>query len=306
MPASFHRLFEAAGVDSDRTPVGMIVPQASTESNYVGLIGGKVGAKEHRMEISHGLKWEEVDPLSTFPPIGATGILRRADLYIFSRVFRIWNVSGAPSKGRYSFTASKAGARKGTRPEATLELAILSERRIPLAIRPVITRDGYHSRQPFDPKALVAQMNAIWKPQANVVFDLVSSDPARIDLPPIVDINEFATELESNKAPKAKLTMFLVSQPAHTAKDASRVRVVPGVTDAGKGFSLIGDDRATIPELLAHEAGHYVGMSARFPDGFPDLLTGDTTRLMYQPSGAAAKIPYDHAADFFNPPARKK
>ena len=75
---------------------------------------------------------------------------------------------------------------KTKKAEATLKVTVLKEQRVRIAIRPVKVRDDQgilvnSSQKPINPDVLVRQMNRIWKPQANVVFELSKTDPVTLD-----------------------------------------------------------------------------------------------------------------------------
>src|SRR5262249_61929766 len=105
---------------------------------------------------------------------------------------------------------------------------------------------------PFEPQKLLAQMNAIWQPQANISFDLGRTDEVLIEeISPeaegadITSPNLLAA-LQKNKDTDSALTFFLVRR----AYDARRRDL--GVTNAKAGVALIGDDRSE--NTMAHEA----------------------------------------------------
>jgi hypothetical protein len=67
----------------------------------------------------------------------------------------------------------------------------------------------YHCEKNYDAKALLNRVNAVWTPQANIVFALASSDPALLDdqaaiakavgstspkatVPPIIEFDDFS------------------------------------------------------------------------------------------------------------------
>src|SRR4029079_14851413 len=106
-----------------------------------------------------------------------------------------------------------------------------------------------------DPQVLVDQMNAIWKPQANVVFELGKTDPALIEgLKPGEQADNTDETLKAaliaKKDPDAALTFFLVKRAVN--KDSRDL----GVINSEAGISLISDDRSD--STMAHEAGHFL------------------------------------------------
>lgn len=318
MSVSFRAPFQSAGVDADRKPAGMIVPRRPGGSNFACLAAGS----GLTLSASRGLEIKEFKDLR--PPLTLiAGVILALEGktptldFLIARTFQVTANHAAPRTGG-KITAVNPRTK---RVEATLEVAVLNERRIKLAVRPVLIPDPgtgaprLHSKKPFDIATLVAQMNSIWSPQANVVFTLVSSAPVLIDdgaaiakslgllaasatLPAIVDIQKFESLLDANKDKSADLTMFLVEQAADTDPAATRPHVVAGATNAALGISLIGDDRTLQPELMAHEAGHFIGDSGyRTGSGHP---TSDPKALMRTGGSPFAKISFDEATLHFN------
>jgi hypothetical protein len=171
---------------------------------------------------------------------------------------------------------------------------------------------------------MVEQMNSIWTGQANVVFELVSSDPAPIDyehriakildlkmtdkapLPAFVVLQRFADLFNGLKDKNADLTMFLVesagdlSDPKAPYRTATRVS---GITDSALGISLISDDRTSLFELMAHEAGHRLGSLIGKDGKFVRFgHRGGPRDLMHEGGSTTAKIPFHDVVDFFNRP----
>ena len=82
---------------------------------------------------------------------------------------------------------------------ARLQVAVVDRMVIKVAIRNVRARDAqgtmrFHAKRPCNPAKEVATMNAIWRPQTNMLFELVPS--ADVD----VDHNDPATQEEFTKA----------------------------------------------------------------------------------------------------------
>jgi hypothetical protein len=70
--------------------------------------------------------------------------------------------------------------------EAQLRVVVFDLKKVKLAIGNVTIPDGnggavYHADKPCDPQKECDQMNAIWTPQTQMVFDLISSDPIFVD-----------------------------------------------------------------------------------------------------------------------------
>jgi hypothetical protein len=325
MPAFFQEVFTSAGVDEDAKPApGMIVSAGG--SNITRLAGGK----GLRLQAPRTLNIEELSPIPSviaialLSPSNLAGLLKPGAL-ADARYFRI---SGkAPIGPRIAQV--KAVAVGKSRPEAVLDVAVLKQRKVKLSIRPVQVRSAqggvvFHSKKPFDTKAMVEEMNSIWTPQANVAFELVSSDPAQITdeaeiakildlkmskeapLPSMVVLQRFSDVFVRFKDKGADLTMFLV-ESAGDLNDPrvlySHAKVVNGITDPMLGISLISDARTSLREVMAHEAGHFIG-SRTGRDG-KLMIFGDRggTRDLMQGGGSdTARIPFHDAIDFFNRP----
>jgi hypothetical protein len=182
----------------------------------------------------------------------------------------------------------------------------------------------YHSKKAFDIKDMVEQMNSIWTPQANVAFELVSSDPVQIideaeiakilqltttnaaSLPSMVVLQRFTDVFKRLKDKSADLTMFLVESVGDLGDPRSlyvHATKVMGMTDPTLGISLIGDDRASHRELMAHEAGHFIGSFVGQGGKFVSFGHRGGTRDLMQAGGSdTARIPFHDVIDFFNRP----
>lgn len=323
MPAAFQEVFSVSGVDESATPfAGMIVPLGG--SNIARLADGK-GV---RLQAPRTLKIEEIPPmviallsalpfnLVSAPKSGAPGDAR------FFRISGSVPVGPKPAQVK----AVRAGR---SRPDAVLDVAVLKQRKVKLSIRPVQVRGPqgglvYHSKKPIDVNAMLEQMNAIWTPQANVAFELVSSDPAPIideaeiakilnltlkkeaPLPSMVVLQRFSDVFKRLKDKNADLTMFLV-EAAGDLRDPrvlySHATQVNGITDVELGISLISDARASQHEVMAHEAGHFIG-SRSGRDGKLVVFghRGGSRDLMQEGGSDTARIPFHDVIDYFNRP----
>ena len=279
MPASFKDVFASAGVDQDAKPwPKMIVPLFG--SNIVRLVDGTglwpVGPPMLKIDE---LQWQQAAILLALNmPANVismlTGSLRPGAL-LRSRYFRISSntpVGPTPVQVK-AVPQGRAVAPGGSTAGATLDVVVLRPRTVKLSIRAVQVRAPQggivnHSKKPYDPRTLVDQMNSIWAPQANVVFELISSSPVQIvdeveiakaldlntssgaQVPAMVVIQRFTDILSRLKDQSAHLTMFLV-ESAGDLKDSRalyvRAKQVIGVTDPKLGISLIGDERTTHP-----------------------------------------------------------
>ena len=304
MPAAFKEVLANAGVDEDRKPYpGMIIP-AAPGTNLVRLDGG-TGYKVH---WPASLSYAELTPKDALSEVKTAAAKLGSAVPILpadSRVFRVW-ARAAPRN--QTVTATKRHAKT---PEANLEVSVVHARPISLAIRPVQIPDPAdpkkvtsHSHLPTDPKTLnaaVAFMNSIWTPQANVVFNLVSTAPylpsgADIakafglkatsgSLADSVDFPKFGDLFDQNKD-KADYAMFLVYKATDTGSptDAVTMRDLP--------VSLISDSRKSLPDIFAHEAGHLLGFRGHSGKG--------PKELMNEGGSIVDKISYGDVISIFN------
>jgi hypothetical protein len=190
---------------------------------------------------------------------------------------------------------------KTGRAEAALKVIVLKEKPVKIAIRPVQIHDENgdlvnSSRMPFDAKALLAQMNAIWKPQANVVFSLSKTDavaikPLKPGMPADISDEAVKSAFIEKKDPDAALTFFMVKRAVN--RDSKDL----GVINSEAGFSLISDDR--LDTTMAHEAGHFLGSlseSGKFSSRYGHQ--GTSVNLLMRAGGSGPKIPFHQVVDF--------
>ena len=292
--AKFQEVFTASGVDENATPTGMIIPLTvaggAPQFNLVRLTGATAS-----LRLAHS-------PMINHQELSGNLFFTAASLYLASLGYdadipftvqpntRYFAISGTHPLRSVEVTA--VGPR-GI--EARLQVAVLKPRVVNLSIRPVQVRGApqsdalvFHSKKPFDVKIMVDHMNMIWR-QANVVFNLVSSAPAPIideariakayglssiqPLPKTVIIDRVRDILNEQRDQKAELTLFLVEQCGQTDRGGSgrNISTPDGVSDHEFPVALIGDSRAHIHELLAHEAGHLIGRPFNGGKNYPDL-----------------------------------
>jgi hypothetical protein len=320
--AMFQEVFSSAGVDESVTPPGMIVPvdPAGKGDNFnIVRLTSTAGGKDFT-----NLRLEAKPDILKIEPISGSVLLTLASMAAITfglaanfgvganlpltprpdtRYFKI------SSKQPFRNVRVQALSSRGV--EANLQVAVLKPRVVKLAIRPVMVLgpDGtpvFHSTKPFDANAMVDQMNAIWTPQANVVFKLVSSAPAKLfderlkltekdRLKASVNITIFADLLVENKDKNADLTMFLVQWCAENLRNPDYPH---GVTNPALGISLIGDWRTQEPNMPAHEAGHFLG----FKNHTEDYKDRNPNDLVLMHGGAPSpKINFNDAIKLFNP-----
>ena len=314
---------ESAG-PTDPTSAGIIVPRGpgSDKFNVVRLTDGQglqVGPAGSPITVD---EIKDRDRVISVPSV--KGPLVLAVLPFTHRGDRLFKISGNVPGTNFWVEAKRPG---GGLPLAKLTVAVLKPRPVKLSIRPIWVRGGPfrtavvpHSKKPFDFKVMVDQMNAVWTPQANVVFTLVSSpavnltddagiakrigitstDPDTISFPEIVNIRTYNEILNEYKDKNADLTMFLVK--ACSRGPVTSVEYGEGFTFPPDEISLISDKRTEIPELMAHEAGHFLGSYPGFIYWHSDEYLKDNAedkddtdkRLQLMHQGAPNyKIPFD-------------
>lgn len=291
--ARFMEIRRCAGVDQAATPAGMVVPLRG--SNYVVLetsgLELKVGTRHggivvneidgrnftrELIELNNSLYQPGVDPLfreSHLPT--ALGLYK-------PRYFRIDGKAAINSPGAVvKAEPVPVPGRRAPSIGASLDVLCLDVMPIKVAIRNVQCRDAsgsirYHARLPCDPKAEVANMNAVWTPQANIRFDLVPSSDLLVDdrdrdtqeqlrraygmkegspvtfSPESTVVAEKTREFFARHRVKgAHMTFFLVHNVIGSEGPAT------GTMNSEFGVSLIAGTH--FPTTFAHEAGHFLG-----------------------------------------------
>ena len=302
MATRFHAVFLFAGVDDQAETPGMIVPVGGSNIVAVELQSGEqlkstrpaditiaelrpddLSKKDFSYETLFGLPafaaYREA-PVRASPPSGC-------------RFFRI----GVRKKIAISQTIG-IQAKDGKILEK-MKVVGLDRKVVKVAIRPVTVPgpDGKgqdeHARKPYVLADIIAQMNRVWHPQANLVFTLVpSSSFAVSSLPGTVPIESYRELFAKAREVKARYTMFLVQAVTSKGHDDN------GVSDVGNGFALLADRRSEW--TAAHEAGHLMG-SGSGPTG-PMTFghpTKDPDRLM-RDGGANRRLTFDEVVSHFN------
>jgi len=305
MSVEFKEVFANCGFTA-QTPTGgpgIIVPQDG--ATFFVLEGGKhlkVGPADNAPlrvdEIKDDQRRHEAVTNAPFP----TNPKERASVLALlksgsSRVFKIT----AGKRLGYGLKIEVVNP-PGKKPEAALKVIILKQKPVTIAIRPVRVLDDTGApvnsslQKDFNAKGLLDQMNAIWTPQANVVFALGKTDPVTLkNLRPgqpadITDV-DLKSELMRNKDGGSALTFFMVKRAVN--KDSKDL----GVINSEAGISLISDDRSD--STMAHEAGHFLGSlseSGKFTKRYGHQ--GTDASLLMRDGGAGYKIPYDIVTDF--------
>ena len=96
---------------------------------------------------------------------------------------RFFAIQGA---GQATVTVQVSGGSSGAK-NGQLRVAVVDQLVFKLAIRNIVVRDQngsetIHSNNPGDANKELETINVVWKPQTNIVFELVSSAPLVVDL----------------------------------------------------------------------------------------------------------------------------
>jgi hypothetical protein len=229
---------------------------------------------------------------------------------------RYFNVFGRGLVGPPAVTIV-AKSPKSNKDDTSLRVVVLKDKHIKLGIRNLKVPDGNgamveHATKPSAPEKDVAAINAIWTPQANIIFDLVNKDPLFLDdtdektqqelakalgttpgyvpkIGEIVDPNKLVNMIASRNKTEADFTIIVVRKAVDLAKS-----VVNGITIPAGRFAMVTDLRDMT--TMAHEAGHFIGGhggQAGWVDE-PDWWGADS-RMLMRGGGAGFKIPFDFA-----------
>ena len=214
-------------------------------------------------------------------------------------------------------TTVRVAKSQRSKAEGWLRAVVLKQRSLKLSIRPVQVLDAkknwvYHCERNYDAKALTGRVNAIWTPQANIVFSLTSFDPALLEdkealakalgtksdsplVPAVIEYDDFLgifQKLKDKDKSKADFTIFMVHRFTHGG-DA-----VFGTTHLKGGFALVSDDgRNEDGTTMAHEIGHYFGTLGKGSYYGENNTSQD---LLMSQGTDGTKIPFDDVISYFN------
>jgi hypothetical protein len=298
--ARFSEVFRCSGVDENpnvpgksKVP-GMVIPTGGW--NLVALEDGE------RLRVHTDNKHIRIEEL------GDTAVIKLARLYLNFKL-AVQNVDSQfrdsymphilSSKARFFKIHGKAlvgspgavvQASSGHKVEAKLRVVVFDLIKIKLAIGNVTVPDEngrpvYHADKPCDPQQECDQMNAIWTPQTQMAFDLISSDPIFLDdrvksiredigqalglmakegsFPENVDTEKLRNVFSKLKNKKADLTIFVVQKIQLKTSQAN------GTTDGELGFCVLSGGHG--PSTAAHEAGHFLFGELRKDGKWHDL-----------------------------------
>jgi hypothetical protein len=221
---------------------------------------------------------------------------------------------GFSSAKEKAFSGALVQAFSGRKVEATLRVVVLDTMTVRVAIRNVQVPDGgggfrFHSRRPCDPQNELTMMNAVWTPQANLAFELVSSEPALVDdrdagtraelgkafglrdpdtavFPPEIDPPKLSAFFKKLSNPAAHVNLFVVD----------RMKGGPSGVMTPLGVGFIASNR--YPTTFAHEAGHFLlghaenGQWLDMGHTYNKDKDEDLRELM-RDGGSGWKIPFD-------------
>jgi hypothetical protein len=337
MAAKFIQLYSNVGVD-DNTPIPTVIVPLDGFT-LIGLKDGKgLQLKPNKanitidefppsfipMMVSHtqdmSKKW--AFNLNKLPP----NLLEKAKEAMVGTPLpndaRIFGLQGDSLGGTSQGTEIKAIHPKTGAAVTKLLAVVLKQRKVKISIRPVQVRDGsgnivFHSKNKFDVQELKESMNWIWA-QANVSFELVSSQPVLIDdraaiakalnlqantapLPAKININDLGDLFAKEKDPNADFTFFLVNDLVTRERGRPNAPMTEprGVADSDRGIALLADDMTWATP--AHEAGHLLGFHGRHSAVDPKSHR-DRLLLMKEggPDVGPGKIPFIDIVQVFN------
>ena len=327
--ARFFEVFRCVGVDEDANPPAMLL--APHQSRLVALADGdgfSVKPRHSAIKVTEILDPQALiairnDFHNTLMQPGVDEKLRSGfmpDIVFSSRgPTRYFSVEGGALVGPPATFIDAKSKGRSTKDDTMLQVVVVKEKKIKLAIRnlQVAASDTgtalvNHANKPSVPEKDVASMNAVWTPQANIVFDLVSSDPLVIDdrleairkelskafglkdgtIPEVGEViapHKLVDMIVSRNKTSAEFTIIVARKAIDSSND-----VTDGITIPSGGFAVVTDHRDLT--TMAHEAGHYIGGRAS-KSGWvdePDWTTNNI-RLLMRGLGAGFKIPFEFA-----------
>lgn len=280
--AQFKELFRCAGVDDVETPVGVAVPFGG--ANYVALENPEAyyGIRAEVPRQQNGVLIEEMDGSEIRRKLNALqnelsqpGVDPQRAVALMPHLLSQPRYFKIQTRGKIGFPGALVQAKAKGKTVAQLKVVVLDTMKIKVAIRNVQIRDergkvSFHSSRPVDAPTELNNMNAVWIPQANMVFELVSSQPALIDMndkatrdalirghslkdpsiltfPPVISPEKVREVFYKLMVPGAHITFFAVDKLA-TGPNGT-------MHGSGMGFIAATHEQTT----FAHEAGHFLG-----------------------------------------------
>jgi hypothetical protein len=294
MAATFREVAVYSGVDESLPTGGQGIVVPSGRSNLVILQDGKglvvQSTVPSKIEVYEFKKKQERADVAKNASNPADAVRRFEE-----DSWRIFRIKAHAPVGLDKVTVEAKNA-KG-KAEATLKVLVVEKKPVKVHIRPVHVHNGkefVRLGKAADPNKLLAEMNAIWIPQANVYFELGRTDPAKIK-----GLSPQTETIEMQKLPQGfldeqdsdLLTFFLVPKVTN-GKTHDK-----GATYAKERVCLIAESRSD--STMAHEAGHFLGAlseggkySSEY--GHPEK---DKDMLMHE-YHTGKKIPYSAVPNF--------
>jgi hypothetical protein len=322
--ARFQEMLRCNGVDQQLSPhPGMIVPFGGENQVVLDTFGMDVTVHSAKLTV-HEYEGKE---LTTRMLSDIRDELSKADVdpqqrlafmpdttWRSPRFFRVLGTVKTGFPGTFVDVVPKATP---GRVISRLQVAVVDRQVVKVAIRHVRARDAHghlrlHGKRPGDATSIVAQMNFVWRPQTNIVFELVDSsdvvvdhnDPnTRRELTAAYGMKSAATFVAEStvwadknsgwfarhKVPGTHITFFLVHQ-IHSGGDPVYGKggiIANGTMNRPSGVSFISDSR--LPSTFAHEAGHFIGDMAH---------EGIDHALLMRGEGSGYRIPFQLAKRF--------
>jgi hypothetical protein len=333
--ARFQEILRCNGVDQNATPYpGMIVPFKGENQVVLETSGSYLEVQQSPLNLQEFDGYELTTQMlrSIQGALAQPGVdSQQRDAFMPSTDWqkpRFFRVLGTIKTGFPGTLVNVAPPMRGGRMSpaaATLQVAVVDKLTVKVAIRNVRARDAqgtmrYHAKRPCDPVKEVAQMNAIWTPQTNIAFELVTSGDLEVDdrdpktqealrvaygmkTPPT-----FAAEgtvwadknsgwFAQHRVPGTHLTFFVVHKLLSGGDPVygRGAEVANGTMNRPTGVGFIADSR--LPSTFAHEAGHFVGDMPH---------DGSDTKLLMRGEGSGYQIPFKLAKRFRESVVKRK
>jgi hypothetical protein len=279
----FRELLRCVGVDEEAS--GVVVPIGGTNLVLLDTEGGKpleVISTHPAIEVKEidgtAIRSKlidsniEVQQPDVDPQLTAAMLPTSMFWYDKPRFFEIRGTRVPVGFPGASIQAWGAGQKR--RLETSLMAVVLDEKKVKIAIRNVQIADGngrptFQTSKPVDANKEKANMDAVWQRQANITFDLISTDPVFINdkdpttraklgrafgmnepdnavFPAEIDVITLESFFAELKVPGALLTFFVVDKLKGGTSGSTRSSGVIFISGSQK--------RQT---TFAHEAGHF-------------------------------------------------
>jgi hypothetical protein len=320
----FQEILRCHGVDQQAAPYpGMVVPYGGENQVVLETAGMDLDIRSPAVrleefdgrelttlmlrDVQQALSQEGVDPQQRDAFMPSTA-------WQSPRFFRVRGTLETGFPGTYIDVVPRAA--RG-RTAARLQVAVVDRLVVKIAIRNVRARDArgamrFHAKRPCDPVKEVERMNAIWRPQTNMVFELVPAPDLDVDDTDPRTAEELRVAYGMKTAPSftAESTVWADKNSAWFARHkvagthvtffvVHKVQsggdpvygkgsiIANGTMNRPTGVSFIGDTR--LASTFAHEAGHYLGDMSH---------EGQDTALLMRGDGSGYRIPFDLARRF--------